>query len=197
MGFLRHFRINCLLIFLCGAMSATGVAAEDNSYALTVYGAKMTSNNWHEFFKNPNNLDFIDSKLLVVALSKRLGGYKKLLSYEVEGQLGKHDGIQQHWEINGLGTLRWEPFWWDNWLDTSAAFGMGVSFATEKPQAEVLNEGDSEQWMLYWMIELELSLPQQPDYSFVTRIHHRSEAYGLAAEAGGSNALAIGLKYKF
>jgi len=40
-------------------------------------------------------------------------------------------------------------------------------------------------------------LPQRPDLAMITRIHHRSEGYGLIADEGGANALAIGLKYSF
>jgi hypothetical protein len=31
----------------------------------------------------------------------------------------------------------------------------------------------------------------------ITRIHHRSDAFGLVADGGGSNALAVGLKWRF
>lgn len=47
------------------------------------------------------------------------------------------------------------------------------------------------------MMELALGLPQYPQIALISRIHHRSEAYGLLANEGGSNALAIGLKYRF
>jgi len=172
-------------------------SADMPKYSLNVYGAKLTSNNWEEFFLNPADADIVDSQLFVVSLAKRLNTYQESINYEIEGQLVKHDGIQDHWELNGLGVARWEPFWWDRYLDTSAAFGLGLSFATEKPKAEVINEGDSEQWMVYWMLELAFNLPQKPELALITRIHHRSEAYGLVAEKGGSNALAVGLKYRF
>lgn len=184
------------LALLSIMLTATACAAEPE-YALNLYGAKMANNNWQDFFSNTDDLDFIDAQMLVMSLAKRVGRHKTLLSYEIEGQLVKHDGIQRHWELNALGTLRWEPFWWDRHLDTSVAFGMGPSFATEKPQAEIRNEGDSQQWMLYWMLELALTWPQQPNVAFITRLHHRSEGYGLVAENGGSNALAFGLKYRF
>jgi hypothetical protein len=185
-----------LLIGLLWILPATAVA-EQPKYSLNVYGAKLTSNNWEEFFLTPSDADIVDSQLYVLSLAKRLNTYRETINYEIEGQLAKHDGIQNHWELNGLGVARWEPFWWDRYLDTSAAFGLGLSFATEKPKAEIINEGDSEQWMVYWMLELAFSLPQKPELALISRIHHRSEAYGLVAEKGGSNALAVGLKYRF
>jgi hypothetical protein len=44
---------------------------------------------------------------------------------------------------------------------------------------------------------LAFSLPQHKRVALITRIHHRSNAFGLIAEAGGSNAVAMGLKVKF
>jgi phytoene dehydrogenase-like protein len=186
-----------LLLGMIIIYSATVSFAEEPDYALSVYGAKMATDSWENFFTDSKQLDFIDSKLLAIGLAKRIGRYKQTLSYEVEGQVVKHFGIQRHWEFNALGIVRWEPFWWDDTLETSAAFGMGPSYATEKPKAEILNEGDSQQWLLYWMIELTLSLPQHPDFALITRLHHRSEGYGVFAEQGGSNSLALGLKYRF
>lgn len=194
---LTHIGTLFCLACLFAMASASLTQAEELPYSLNVYGAKLTSNHWEEFFTESSQLNFIDSKLLAISLAKRIGGYQNLLSYEVEGQIVKHDGLQQHWEFNALGTVRWEPFWWDRSLETSAAFGLGPSFATEKPRAEVMNEGDSQQWMLFWMMELALNLPQQPNWALIGRIHHRSEGYGLVADEGGSNALALGLKYRF
>ena len=51
--------------------------------------------------------------------------------------------------------------------------------------------------MIYWMLELALGLPDYPRVALITRIHHRSDAFGLIADEGGSNALAFGLKWRF
>jgi hypothetical protein len=47
------------------------------------------------------------------------------------------------------------------------------------------------------MIELAIGLPDYPRVAFITRIHHRSDAFGLVADGGGSNALVFGLKWRF
>jgi hypothetical protein len=36
-----------------------------------------------------------------------------------------------------------------------------------------------------------------PRVALITRIHHRSNAFGLISDEGGSNALAFGLKWRF
>jgi hypothetical protein len=185
------------LLILLVTLPKAAFCADLSQYSLNIYSAKMTGNNWEEIFTEADKLDFIDSKMIVVALAKRLGPYQPRLNYEIEGQIVKHFSIQNHWEFNALGVLRWESFWWDRFIDTSAAFGLGASYATEIPKAEVIIEGDSKRWMAYWMMEIALSHPQVPNIALITRIHHRSEAFGLIADEGGSNSLAIGLKIIF
>jgi hypothetical protein len=116
----------------------------------------------------------------------------------LEGQLVKHFNLQSHWEFNLLGILRWEKFLWDPWLDTSMAFGLGASCATDKPKIEIQNDGETARTLVYLMFELAVvPLESQPQWEIITRIHHRSNAFGLIAEDGGSNALALGLRYSF
>jgi hypothetical protein len=75
----------------------------------------------------------------------------------------------------------------------SLAFGMGPSFATEVPPLEVENKGSSQQALLYWSLEAEFASPLPRDTIFA-RLHHRSNAWGAVADAGGSNVLVMGLR---
>lgn len=187
--------ILAISILLLTIISSVGAAETENAFNL--YLGQMTSNHWDDFFRG-QKVDFEDSSLLTASLARRLGGYKELLSYEIEGQVVKHFSRQDHWEFNALGVLRWEPFWWDKWLETSGAFGLGPSYATQKPQIEIDTDGDSAHFLLYWMLELAVApFAEQPELELVSRIHHRSNGYGLFADDGGSNALAIGFKYRF
>ena len=186
-----------LVCFILLLSSATSVVATEPKNALILYLGQMTSNHWDDFFR-AQEVNKEESLLLTAALARRVGGYRDLLSYEVEGQLVRHFQRQDHWEVNALGVLRWEPFFWDRWLDTSAAFGIGPSYATRKPQIEIANDGETAQFLLYWMMELAVTpFDKRPELSLITRIHHRSNGYGLFADEGGSNALAVGVKYRF
>jgi len=91
---------------------------------------------------------------------------------------------------------RWEPFPWDEVVDTSLAFGIGPSYASSKPKVEVANDGDSRRLLVYWMLEIEVGPPDK-GWSAIFRLHHRSGAFGLVADEGGSNAMVIGLKQRF
>ena len=166
--------------------------ADERIYALNVYVGRLTSNNWGEFFIPGEAVVFRDSYLLTAALARRIGTYGDKASFEIEGQVVKHFNGQEHWEFNALVAARWEAFPWDDHIDTSLAFGLGPSFATEKPVVE--SEGQN---LVYWMIELALSLPEYPQTAVISRIHHRSNAFGFVGDEGGSNSLALGLKYRF
>ena len=66
------------------------------------------------------------------------------------------------WELNCAFTLRWLPFFWDKYLDTSFAFGNGLSYATSDPELEI-REGDenkTNQLLYYVLVELAFSLLQ-------------------------------------
>ena len=191
--------MRALLPFICllFLFLPQGVVAEPYRYSLSVYGAQLTSNNFEDFFLGkkiaPRN-----SYLATIALARRLGGWRDRLSYELEGQLVKHFKLQDHWEFNLLGVLRWERFPWDRWIDSSAAFGLGGSWATQKPKIELDNDGTTAQLLVYWMLELAVvPVKSQPQIELFGRVHHRSDAFGLVADDGGSNALALGVKYRF
>ena len=173
------------------------VWADVGLYALNVYAGRMTSNNWDDFLHYSGGVDFKDSYMITAALARRIGTYGDKASFEIEGQIVKHFNVQTHWELNALVAARWEAFWWDHVLDTSVAFGLGPSYATDTPEIEIINDGDTARLLIYWMFELAVGLPNYPRVALITRVHHRSNAFGWVAENGGSNALAMGLKWRF
>ena len=189
----------CLAVFLILywglAVGKTQAAEPLNS--LNVYGGIMTTNHWEDVFIDTLDLDFEDSYFVVIALARKIGGYKDKLSFEVEGQVVKHFDYMDHWEFNGAIIGRWEKFPWDDTIDTSLAFGIGPSYATEEPQVEIDNNSETSKFLIYWMIELALGLPEKPRTAFILRLHHRSDAWGLMNEDGGSNGIGCGIKYRF
>ncbi len=186
----------CCILFILH-LSILSAQAAERPNAVNLYLGQLTSNHWEELFRS-DRIDFKDSYLWAFSYARRIGGYKDLLSYELEGQVVKHFKRQTHWEFNALATIRWEKFYWDKWLDTSLAFGLGPSYATKKPEVEIEIEGDTEKLLVYWMLELAMvPFANKPELELISRIHHRSEAYGLVADEGGSNALALGFRYRF
>ncbi len=186
-----------VLISASSCLAEVPLLEEKPPYSLSVYGGRMTDNEIEDFVVDIPDLDFEDSYLLTLALARRFATYKELASFEVEGQIVKHFDQQNHWEFNALLAARWEAFFWDEYLDTSFALGAGPSYATEVPEIEVQRSGDSEHLQVYMLVELEFALPSHPNIAVITRVHHRSNAFGIVADDGTSNALAFGLKFGF
>lgn len=176
---------------------ADGEMAETSlkDYAVTVYGGRLTDGLWLETLTM--NADFIESDLLVAAVSHTLArSSDHSRSYEVEAQVGKHFGLQDNWEYNLLGVVRWHKLPWSGKLASSFAVGLGVSYAPEIPPAEVQLYGVSEKLLAHWHLELTLG-PPKSNWQASFRLHHRSAAYGLFGDNGGYNALALGVRYQF
>jgi hypothetical protein len=189
--------IGFLLISASSCLAEIELLEEKPLYSLSVYGGRMTDNEIDDFADEFLSLNFEDSYLLTLALARRFATYGELASFEAEGQIVKHFDQQNHWEFNALLTARWEAFFWDKYLDTSFAVGAGPSYATEVPEIEVQRSGESERLQVYMLVELEFALPSHPNIAIITRIHHRSNAFGIVADDGTSNALGFGLKFRF
>jgi hypothetical protein len=180
------------------ALPACVQAAVGDWYG-TVYGARIaTQPGWEYIILDAWNTEFVDSYLVTVALARQYAERKNgALAIEAEGQVVRHFHDQTHWEFNALPVLlRWKRFPWSERLSTSAAFGIGLSYATDLPPVEVLLEGESHKWLIHWVMELTAG-PVQSRWSVSLRLHHRSVAYGLMGDEGGMNALGMGLRYRF
>ncbi len=177
-----------------------GVYAEDPKWFFTIYAGQYSPSDLKDIVLG--SADFDDSQLVCLALSRQVFSFwKDRITGEVEGQVGKHFGIQDHFETNGVFLLRWHPFPWDKYLDTSFAIGDGLSYAWGRPEAEVIESDSSTRLLNYLVFELcfdpHWSCPNPP-FSFVFRIHHRSGVFGLFnGTHGGSNFLCAGIRYAF
>ena len=181
------FFLTALLLALGGTVPA---AAGD--YALTVYGGRMTEDHWFEAL--PPGAHFVDTTILVGAVTRTLKSYRGGgITLELEGQIGKYFGDQHHLEFNLPVAARWHRFPWDRSVDTSVAFGLGPSWASEVPEAELQFNRTTQQFLVYWFLEIAAGSPGS-DWAVIFRLHHRSKAFGLVAEDGGSNTLALGVK---
>ncbi len=184
---------------LCTWMIVTGFCGEaeaERDWAFSLYWARLTDGTLQETATFQTG--FTDADLVVGALSRRIGSFKEYIDFELEGQVAKHFRDQDHWEFNGLVVARWLPFPWDHVIDTSFAVGEGLSYATQTPEVEARSHDETSKFLDYLMFEFAFSLPSRPEWSLITRIHHRSGAYGLFDGVhGASNAWGVGLRYAF
>lgn len=182
-----------LLVLLLG-LTAGIAPAQD--LALAIYAGQLTKEKWEDAIAP--GAEFADATILVVAGSwtfSRFFGDR--LSCELEVQVGKYVGDQDHWEFNlPVIGLRWHRFPWSNHLATSLAWGIGPSYATRVPKIELETNASSSHWLLYWFGELTFG-PPAAVWDVVVRLHHRSDGFGTVAADGGSNALCAGIRFRF
>jgi hypothetical protein len=114
--------------------------------------------------------------------------------------LAKHHGLQSQVELGGAFTLR-SPDLSLGPLAINVATGIGLSHAFGTPAYEdgpFDNSTRRYKTQLLILIEAEWRLRYWERLSIVTRVHHRSGAYGLIAPRNvGSNFLAAGVRYNF
>ncbi len=173
--------------------------AEEDDWAATFYAARVaTQPGWEYVIIHAIGTEFADAYLVDAALSRKYAERKGgALTFAAEGQVAYYFGDQTYWEFNAVPVVaRWNKFPWSQRVATSAAFGLGLSYATELPQVEVSLESESHQWLVYWMMELTAG-PAEAPWSVSLRLHHRSVAYGLMGDQGGLNAVGLGLRYRF
>lgn len=171
-------------------------AGADGDWALTVYGARLTVDNLGDTLTF--DASYRDSYLAVVGVSRRVVSFGKYADLEIEVQVAKHFGDQDHWEFNALPVIRWRYFPWNSVLPTSIAAGAGVSYALDTPKLEAEGNPNSSKLLGYLMFELAFSLPKARNWSIFGRIHHRSGAGGTISDTlDGSNAIGLGIRYSF
>ena len=197
-GFLCAWLLLGLPTAFAQELNAVGDEQKDLDWGFTLYRARLSADELIDALLFSAALE--DSEVWVAAISKDKWRPNRHIVFGLEGQLAKHTGpVQHHWEINGLGTMRWLTFPWDRYVDTSAAMGLGVSYATDMPEFEVQAHDTSNQWLAYILVELTAGLPSIPKWQLVLRIHHRSAAYGLFEDnlKGGSNGVGMGINYRW
>ena len=199
-----RFRWLLLLIVALLLGFGSGARADDDQnkdhikrhkWFLTVYGGAHAQDTIEDVFTF--NAKFEDNDYIAVAaLAREFWHYQDYISFEAEGQIGKHFNNDTFWEFNGLIIGRWHAFPWNKYVDTSLAVGDGLSCYTEISKVEKDDDDDAQKTLNYLLFELALGLPQYPRWDLVVRIHHRSSVFGLYG-AGGSNYVTGGIKFSF
>lgn len=204
MRLLRFLGPLCLLFFSLSVLFPAPALSDiqkdsetrDKRYSVSLYGGALTDDDWHRSITGQAN--FVDSQLLVAAAEWTFWREpQKRFSLGLESNVAKHFGYQNHWEFNlPILTTSWDKFPWEDTVEQSLGFGMGPSVTTELPRTEEEINESSRHLMLYWHIETSFARPGSP-WAILFRLHHRSTAYGVFGEEGGSNALTTGLRYRF
>jgi hypothetical protein len=193
------------LVLTCGVTAAKAAAddpqprpASATQREWIAYGGRMSSEaTWQKIITGPGNAEWTDAWLAVAGFIQHTPWTFMGFEWEREINVARYFGDQDHWEFNVAPLVaRWTRMPFRDRVRSSFAFGLGLSYATEVPPVEVELEETSERLLVFWMMELALS-PPDADWAVSLRIHHRSGAFGLVAEAGGMNAVTLGLRRRF
>ncbi|MCC5813398.1 MAG: hypothetical protein JJT78_01460 [Leptospira sp.] len=179
----------------------------DTSWDISFYGGKYTETDLLPIILRQNTR-YQDSNIYVFALSKELDYRFRFFNFEVEGNIAKHDGIMNHWELNALYIARINNLFT---LPMSFAIGEGVSLASENPKLENKRKGfdwenftfqtrtvQSRNILNFVMVELEFGKKESDWPRIFFRVHHRSGVFGLYCPpdpACGSNFITYGIRY--
>jgi hypothetical protein len=184
---------------MCLALCAAQPAAAEPP-TLTVYAARISEEaTWQHVLADPLGSDYADSYLVAASLAREYARRADgALRIEREANVAYHFGGQRHLELNAAPiVLRWTRFPWSRRVETSAAFGLGLSYATQTPEVELAIEGDTSRLLIFWIMELTAGRPGSP-WSMSLRLHHRSTGWGLmGVDDGGMNAPGLGFRYVF
>ena len=198
---IRWFLLFFLAVLLyCGpSVYAEGEKDKDDKeqykWFLTIYGGPHAQPDFYHALRFDMRFED-DTYIAVAALAREVWRYKNWISFEIEGQIGKHFGGEHQGQFTGLLTGRWHWFPWDKYLDTSLAVGDGVSYNTKVSKIEKEDDAEAIRWLNYLLVEVTFKVPKYPRWDLVYRIHHRSSNSGLIG-AGGSNYICGGIKYSF
>lgn len=184
-----------LLIFSVPSIYA---GANHFDWSIFAYGGSWTDTRIGQIFQFETDMQ--NSHIWVCGLSAHIADITGDLLLEGEINKGVHSGkYQDHWEINWAFSLRWTRFPWDNTVNTSLLYGLGVSYASRRPEIEQRSDRGPTHVLVFMPVEFSFSLPEKSfsRYEILFRIHHRSGSYGVVSDARGSNFLTGGLRYRF
>ena len=198
----------CHLIASAALLLAASCAAAPER-AVSAYAGRYTDASLPEEIALLQPLRLEGATQLAAAYSEVFAVPSHRFRWEWEVNAVHWTGQQDHQELAGLALFRWQSLPWDEWVDTSFAMGNGLSWATEEPRLEEAFHPDtgSTRLLYHIVLEAEFARPRargprashwlDPWATFL-RVHHRSGIFGtFDGVDGGSNVIALGLRYRW
>ncbi len=185
------------LCVVCLRPATTDAGSRSMDWSAAVYGGRLSDNRIGQILYLRTQME--PSHVWAVMVSREVHRVADDLSAEIEWNLARHTGLQDHFEINSAFLLRWHRFPWDRFVNTTLAYGAGPSYALRKPPVERRSGRDPAHLLVFMPVELTLAPPERFEHAWKTllRVHHRSGAYGVVSNAPGSNFVTLGLRYRF
>ena len=192
--FCLHLLLALLVVTPAPLLAQSSAFEEEPVWAITPFAGRITSNVWSDIVTDPSEVAFEGAGIVGVGVARNVLRYPFGLDVEIEGQIAKYFGDQTNFEFNIPAVARWTRFPWSEQVNTSTAFGLGLSWASKIPEFEEARYDDGTQQLLpYWFIELGFG-PPKARWSIIGRLHHRSTGFGTFGESGGANTLVAGVR---
>ncbi len=177
--------------------SGSYINIRDRKYSVFAYVGEYHHRHIHQILTGDTKSG--NTYVWSLAATRHIYDISEDLSLELEVNTAYHTRKQHHWEINSSLNLRWHSFPWDEYVNTSFAYGLGPSYAFKKPFVEEREDTHPSHLLVFMPVELTFTAPDKYDAtweSFV-RIHHRSGAWGVVSNSKGSNFISAGIRYRF
>lgn len=152
--------------------------------------------------------DYKESYIGSLGISRPLDYRIRWFDFLWEGNVTKHFGEMNHWEVNGFYIVKIDRIYGS---PISLSLGEGLSLASENPKLENKAKGyyldglqkdaiESRALLNYMMVEFSSYLPFERKTELFLRVHHRSGIFGLYCPPDpncGSNFVSYGFRTSF
>ncbi|EMY62665.1 hypothetical protein [Leptospira terpstrae] len=152
--------------------------------------------------------DYKESYIGSLGISRPLDYRIRWFDFLWEGNVTKHFGEMNHWEVNGFYIVKIDRMYGS---PISLSLGEGLSLASENPKLENKAKGyyldglqkdaiESRALLNYMMVEFSSYLPFERKTELFLRVHHRSGIFGLYCPPDpncGSNFVSYGFRTSF
>lgn len=152
--------------------------------------------------------DYKESYIGSLGISRPFDYRIRWFDFLWEGNVTKHFGEMNHWEVNGFYIVKIDRMYGSPF---SLSLGEGLSLASENPKLENKAKGyyldglqkdaiESRALLNYMMVEFSSYLPFERKTEIFLRVHHRSGIFGLYCPPDpncGSNFVSYGFRTVF
>lgn len=183
------------------------VSIPKENWNLVLYGGIFTTTDLIPIVFRQKT-DYKESYIGTIGISRPFDYRIRWFDFLWEGNVTKHFGEMNHWEVNGFYIVKIDRMYGSPF---SLSLGEGLSLASENPKLENKAKGyyldglqkdaiESRALLNYMMVEFSSYLPFERKTEVFIRVHHRSGIFGLYCPPDpncGSNFISYGLRTTF
>ncbi|WP_051999714.1 hypothetical protein [Leptospira vanthielii] len=208
--FPRKFVVIVSFVFFSAVIplkDLNSISIPKENWNLVMYGGIFTTTDLIPIVFRQKT-DYKESYIGSLGLTRPLDYRIRWFDFLWEGNVTKHFGEMNHWEVNGFYIVKIDRMYGS---PISLSLGEGLSLASENPKLENKAKGyyldglqkdaiESRALLNYMMVEISSYLPFERKTELFLRVHHRSGIFGLYCPPDpncGSNFVSYGFRTSF